>query len=217
MKNLLTKNLGWKAGSLALSSLIWLGLAVDPTAATTATVSVQYRNLPRDLDLSSLSVERVQLEVQGSSNSLKPDNLAGISAVLDMESVKSPGEHTFNFREENIKLPVGVSLIRAVPSQIRLTFEKHMERSVPIVLRYNGAIEGYELVSQRLEPAKLTVQGPESSVERVVSVETDAIQLRPQSGEQVISARAFVGDPRVRFAGDNHVVAHVTLRPVSKE
>jgi len=216
MKSLFTKNLGWKAGSLALSALLWFGLEVDPTAATTATVAVQYRNLPVDLDLASLAVEKVQIEVQGSSTNLSSNNLADINAVLDMKRVTGPGEQTFNVGDD-IRLPVGVRLIRATPSQIRLKFEKHMEREVPIVLRFSGPPDGFEVVSHWMEPKTFTVQGPASSVDKVTSVETDKVELRAGLGEQVVLVRAFVNDPRLRFSGDNHVTAHIKLRPVVKE
>ena len=78
-------NFGWRVLALALAVTIWGMVASEPELSMFATVPVQYRNLPADLDMSSPAAETVTLELRGPSAELQ--GLGGSrspSVVLDM-------------------------------------------------------------------------------------------------------------------------------------
>src|ERR1700720_3763362 len=92
---LLFENLAWKLLALAVAVVIWALVASEPELATFATVRLEYKNLPDDLEISSDPVTSVVLELRGSSGvlrgigeSLRP------AVVLDMAAVQ-PGQRTF--------------------------------------------------------------------------------------------------------------------------
>jgi len=91
-----TQNIGWKLLSLAIALVVWGVVANEPELSTFATVSVEYRNLPDDLEISSDPVSTVKLELRGPSGELRGvgDGGARPEVILDMSTVQ-PGDRTF--------------------------------------------------------------------------------------------------------------------------
>ena len=58
IRELLFENLGWKLLSLAVAVVIWALVASEPELSTFATVRLEYKNLPDELEISSDPVSR---------------------------------------------------------------------------------------------------------------------------------------------------------------
>src|ERR1700682_2453331 len=95
MKAWVTNNFGWKLLSLAIAIILWYTVVGEPELATSLTVPVQYKNNPRDLEISSEVPDRVRLEVRGPSQKLNPSSLSGSAVILDLSTFHQPGEQTF--------------------------------------------------------------------------------------------------------------------------
>ena len=212
MIRLLLDNLGWKLLSLALAVLIWLTFASAPEVATSVAVPVEFQRIPGGLDIVSDLPERVRLQVQGAASKLEPAVLSSIAVVLDLRDVQSPGQRTFTIDHQNVRLPLGVRLIRAVPGQLRVEFEQRVSREVPVRVRFSGLpATGYRVGYFEARPAKLTVLGPESRVQQVEYAETDPVRPVPKAGAAEYRTNAFVREPQVRFAAPPVVRVRVVL------
>jgi len=64
-------NLWWKLLSLAIAVVLWALVASEPELYEFATVRLEYRNLPDDLEISSDPVSSVSLELRGPSGELR--------------------------------------------------------------------------------------------------------------------------------------------------
>src|SRR6266699_2472467 len=132
IRGLLFANLAWKLLALAAAVVIWALVASEPELATFATVRLEYKNLPDDLEISSEPMTSVVLELRGPSGELRGiGETMRPAVVLDMASVQ-PGERTFMVGDGNVKLAGGVSLVRSIPSEVRFTFEERGIRYVPV-------------------------------------------------------------------------------------
>ena len=212
----LTQNLGWKLLALLCASVLWFVIVRDPELVTTVSAPVLFRGMPKNLEINSELVHRVQLEIRGASGRLTPANLSKAAVILDLGNVNQPGDRTYNIEASNVSLPSGVVFTGAVPSQIRLHFERRISRRVPVRVRYsNPPPEGYRLVNQTVTPDKLPIVGPESNVEQVGFVDTDSIDLSHVVGPARFRVNTFVPDPRVRFEGNPQVTVQVTVQKVS--
>jgi hypothetical protein len=197
----LTKNLGWKFLSLALAVLLWYAIVGEPELATSVAAPILFRNIPADLEISSDVPDRIHLEVRGPSGKLRAANLADMSVVLDLASVRQPGERTFTIQQWNVSLPRGVVLSRAVPAQIRARFENSVSREVPVRTRYTAQVPaGYRIAHQQMEPPTVRIVGPESRVAHVEAVQTDPIDLSGVVGESWFEVHLYVTEPQVRLA-----------------
>jgi YbbR domain-containing protein len=210
----LTKNLGWRILSLLLAVFIWMNVATEPEMATILSVPVQYRDAGNQLEISSPLVDRVELEARGPSGRLRDLSTSRTSVILDFGPVAEPGERTFTITRESTNLPRNVELLRATPAQIRVTFERRQRRTVPVHVRFAGELpHGQHMAGYDTEPKMFEILGPESQVNHVHEVETDAIDLGSiDSRKPVVRAAAFISEPKVRFAGPPEVTVKIAIQ-----
>lgn len=213
MIDLVTRHWRWKLISFALSLMLWLSSVGEPETSTSLSVPVQYQNAPRHLEISSAMIDRVRLEVHGPQSKLKQSYMADVAAVVDLAGVNRPGERTFPLDGAQIALPPGVQVERVMPPQVRLRFEKRLTRQLPVQVRVaDQPPAGYEVVSLRVVPQYVTVEGPESRVQEVTVAETDALDLSAVTERDEIPAHASLEDPQVRFVGSSRVLVHVDVK-----
>src|SRR5207248_1852412 len=134
----LTHNFGWKLLSLMAAFLIWWYIANDPDLATFLSAPVQFRNYPKDLEISSAIISTVDVEARGPAGQLRDLRTAHLSAVIDFSAVKTPGERTFTLTSKEVQLPRGVELVRTVPAQLRFTFEQRATRELTVDVARTG-------------------------------------------------------------------------------
>jgi YbbR domain-containing protein len=218
MKRILTENAGWKLLSLLLATALWAFVGHDAETATSVAARVQYKNLADDLDISSGLPTEVTLELRGPSRRLQQDNLAAVSVVLNFVHVDGPGERTFNITANSTNLPLGVAFSRAIPAQIRLRFDHILTRDVPVEARYSGAPPaGYEFLRAELRPPTLRVNGPESHVTAVTTLQTDPIDLTGIVGERSGQIHVWTGDPQVQPAAQNTITYKVIVQKTNQK
>jgi len=215
VRALLLENFAWKLISLAIAVVIWALVASEPELTTLATVRVEYKNLPDDLEISSATVDAIRLELRGPSGELRSVGETGGShpaVILDMSSIQ-PGEHTFSIGSGNIKLPRGVQLVRAIPAEVRFDFERRLVRSVPVVVRFSGEGQnGYVVASKTVDPEELRIVGPASRVARANAAVTDPVDVSSVVGTSEFRVNAFIEDPYVRFESSPQVRVTVTMK-----
>ena len=175
------------------------------------------KNLPRDLETRRLaSPNRVQL---GSPRPVREDSprsaLADAAVLVDLSHMNIPGERTFTSRDASINLPTGVDLLRAVPSQLRLRFERLLAGTVPCrsALSRNRA-PATSSPSSRSHPDHLRIQrsGKPRSADR--SAQTDPIDFSSAVGRAEFRVHAYVSDPQVRFEGSPMVTVTVEVEKI---
>ena len=208
MTPLLTENLVWKIAAVIIAASLWYGFVGETELATSVPVAVQFRNVPANLEITSDQIDRAFLRLRGPATRLTPGSLSELRVRFDLAQIHNPGEHTFTLNPENLQLPAGVSLVRVVPSQVRLTFEKRATREVPIEVRYSGPPpRGYRVTGQHIFPQTARIVGPESRVEHLHSAQTDAIDLSSTVSNSEFRVPAFLTDPHLRFEGDPPMVS----------
>lgn len=196
----LISNFGWKVLAIGSAILLWSLFVAQTEIATSIPVVVQYRNIPSDLEITADPPERLLLKLRGPVSRLSASQLSGTILLFDLKDISTAGEQTITIGERELGLPAGVELVRVVPSQVRLTFERRAEKIVPVEVRYSGPPpRGYRIVSQNVFPQSVKVIGPEAIVERLESVPTDAINLSTTVGDAEFRVPVYTTDPHLRF------------------
>jgi len=212
MRRALLEKVAWPLLALAGSFALWLVFTASPDVVTSISAPIEYQNMPPDLESTSELPRRVSLEIRGPAGRLHEADLTNRHVVLNLESVVRPGERTFTIEQRNIDLPLGLSLVRAIPAQVRLTFERTVSASVPVRVRIGVAPpDGYHVASQKVLPNTVRIAGPESRVRQVGSVDADAIDLSRTVGKARFQVHAFVPDPQVRVVSSPQVEVTVSL------
>ena len=212
-RHVLTRNLGLKLLSLAGGATLWMYVSMQPEMERVVDIPVQYVNVPASLELNPDQVERVTVILAGPRDRLEELSPSTLPVAVDLSTVNTPGEHTFNVQDLRFGLPLGVRVIKAVPSQLRLLLEKQARRQVSVVPRFVGDYQaGYTLQSYAVDPPQLVIVGPESRMALVDQVTTDPIDLSGEIGTKNFQATAYLPDPYLRFEGGSTVTVEVNVR-----
>jgi hypothetical protein len=214
MVGLIFENFFLKLLSIAIAVLIWGLVASEPEVAQFASVPLQYKNLPDDLEISSEPVTVARLELRGPESVLRSIGQEGgfrPGIVLDMSGVRA-GERTVPIGDANVRLSRGIRLVRSIPSSVQFTFEERGRKSVPVAVRFGEAPAGYAIHRYSVTPREMPIIGPSSRVERIDRVTTDPIDLFGVVGKAEFRVSTFVNDPYVRFASAPHVTVEVRMK-----
>ncbi len=215
MIGLITHNYQWKVLSLLIALGLWSVVVREPELVTSHSVPVFFKDLPKDLEIGSEVVDRVHIEIRGPSGKLSPSSLADTAVVLDLSGVRTPGERTFTVSDSSLNLPRGVTFLRAVPSQLRLRFDRILSKDVPVQVRIaTPQPAGYTLIDQDIHPANLRITGPELRVRAITAAQTDPIDLSGVISNAEFHVHAYVSDPQVRFEGPSLVTLRVQVEKI---
>ncbi len=209
-------NLHWKLLSLLIALGLWFVVVREPELVTSQSVPIFYKDLPKELEIASDGPDRVHVEIRGPASRLTPASLADTAVVFDLKPVQTAGERTFTVSYSSLNLPRGVTFLRAVPSQLRVTFDRVASKEVPLQIRISvPQPAGYRIVGQEVSPGKLKIAGPENRVERVEFAQTDSIDLSGVVSRADFRVHAFVSDPQVRFDGPSIVTVRVKVEKIN--
>ena len=212
MKSFFTENIGLKVVSLMVAVFVWLNIASEPELATILSAPVEYKNYPKDLEISSNIVESVDVEARGPSGRLTDLSSARISAVVDFSSVKAPGERTFTLTSAQLNLPRGIDLIRIIPAQLRFRFEHRASKVLQVQVPFSGTIPaGVSIASTQIIPPTLTITGPESRVAAVPRAVSDPVDLGQITADTQQKVSVYIAEPEVRFMTTPQVTVKIRV------
>jgi len=215
LKTLVTHNLGLKALALLAAIGLWFNIASEPELATIVEVPVDYKNFPKDLVISSNIVDSVSVEARGPASRLREMQQTRVAAVIDFASVRAPGERTFTLTGNELRPPRGVTLVRAIPEQLRFRFERQTRGKLPVEVVYSGALPGGMKVGRvTVSPAELEIMGPESRVSAARKALTDPFDLSRVASiltEQSQELSTYIGDSELRFVSVPRVTVKIHL------
>ena len=205
-------NLLLKAVSLVLAGFLWMEIAGGKTSEVGLTVPVALQNIPKDIELVGDSVNEVELRLRASPSIVQALDAASVRAEVDLSAVQ-PGEWLVHLTSEAITKPFGVEVVKIQPSQLTLTFERTLQKVIPVHPRVSGIPgAGYEVESVRSVPGDIHIAGPRSRVERVDHAYTEPVQI----AGTVFSVSGDVGigvdDPLLRLQAESRARVTVQIR-----
>jgi len=213
----LTHNFVWKLASLVLAIALWFAVAGEPELVAIQPVPVLYRNLPNTLLLLSDAPDQVRAELRGPAGKLTRATLSDAFAALDLAGVVSPGDQTFTLAASQFSLPQGVRFVRAVPSQVRLRFDRMITKPVAVELQLKGQPpEGYKVAAESIQPQTLNVSGPESALNTIAVAQTDPVDLSVITQTTEVKVNAFLSEPRAQFESSPVVTVRLTVEKSEK-
>ncbi|HWE51708.1 MAG TPA: CdaR family protein [Bryobacteraceae bacterium] len=215
MKDLLTRNLGLKLVSLIAAFFVWLSVASEPELATIVSVPVEYRNYPKNLDISSDIASTIRVEARGPARQLKTLTDSGVAAVVDFSSVQEPGERTFTLTAADLNLPRGIDLMRTVPAQLRFRFENRTTNKVVVAVPFSGSLPpGFTILVKTVDPPELEIEGPESRVRKAAQLTSDPFDLSRVAGDTTETLSVYAPDAELRILGTPRVKVNIRVQRV---
>lgn len=211
MQRVFLRNLWLKVAGIALALLLWAGISREPVIALAVSVPVEYLNTPEHLVLTSEAAQKVEVQLRG-PESAAHEAARNLHPVIDLSDAK-PGERTYMLRPEEITVPYGVEVVRVLPTQFKLAFERSAEREVPVRARVTGTFAtGIRIGEVKSEPEMVKIIGPEHRVKQVESAMTDPLDATGVVDRLTFTTEAHVSDPLVQVAPNQPVKVTVMMQ-----
>jgi YbbR domain-containing protein len=209
-------NFGLKLLSLVVAVLLWLAVTRDPVAEIALNVPIEFHNAPEHLEISSETIPQVLVRVRGPVREVRDLSPSEVHAIIDLARVQ-PGERTYDLAPKRIRVPDGVEVVQAVPSQIRINFDRRESRQVEVKPRVIGTFaSGYRIEKVVPVPQSVTIVGPAGHVQAVETAITDPVDASGVVGVATFVTHAYVSDPLVRLADPSPIRVTVTTEKHKK-
>lgn len=199
-----------------LAIVLWLWVGAEERSEIIVSVPLEYRNLPRDYELSSKNelLSKVNVWVRGGAATIKNLQAQDISVWLDLNNTR-PGEQIYSLSNENVRVPYGLTVLRISPPQVALTVEEVERRTVPVAPRLEGTLpDGYVVTQKVVTPPQVEIIGPKSAVNSVREAVTDSIDISELNADQVAKVKVGVENSAVRLASSREVTVLLRVSEV---
>jgi YbbR domain-containing protein len=206
-------NLGLKLIALAFAVGLWLVVAREPISEIAVDIPIELQNLPSTLEISSVSIPRAQVRLRGPARVIHQP--FDVRVGIDLRDVQ-PGERTFDLNSQHVHRPRLVEVVQVVPAQVHLVFDTRATRQVEIHPRVVGSFApGYQIDKVTVDPANLTISGPQKRVQAVLEAITDPIDVSGTMDQNTFVSDAYVADPLVQVIDPHPVHVTVVMRKVT--
>src|SRR5215831_17217090 len=211
-KNWITNNWQLKIVSLVLAVMLWMAVANQASSEIGLEVPLEYRNIPRQLEITGDMTNTVQVRLRGSSSLIKDITAKDVSTTIDLGKMTS-GEKVVPLSPQNVQAPFGAEVIRVNPSSVRFTLEMTLTRRVPIKPTITGQpADGWEIGQVLVSPDAIEVEGPESRISTLSSIATVPVRLDRKQSSIDQQVDLDVPDPQIRLQRAPLVNVKVEIR-----
>jgi len=209
LREYVLKNLPFKLVSLAIAVLLWWAVGRDQPIEIPVTVPLEFQHAPANLDINSDDPLQARVTLRGPQRLMQSMNPSQVHAVLDLRGA-APGERTYDLTIQDIHTPPSARVVQIVPSQFHLSFDRSTTRTVPVEPRVIGTLlSGYGIKGVSVDPARVTIVGPQRRVEDMQTAMTDPVDATGVVGSGTFTTHAYVSDPLVRVQTPGPI--HVTV------
>ncbi|MFZ0808594.1 MAG: CdaR family protein [Candidatus Sulfotelmatobacter sp.] len=214
-KRYVLHNFSLKVLSLLLAGGLWFLISPDEQPAEVALrAPIVFQHVPKHLEISSESIPEAQIRVRGPERIVRHLQPNEIQAEIDLSDAQ-PGDRTFDLTSRQVRHPRDVSVVQIVPSQLHLNFDTRLTREIDVHPRVTGTfLKGEQIVRYAADPARVTITGPKSHVEKVDAATTDPVDATGTQGTAAFVTNAYVPDPLVQVVQKTSIRVTVTVQKV---
>jgi len=110
--------------ALVVSFLLWAAYTAEPFVEVGYVVPLEYLNIPTQLELAGEVQTHVRVYVRGRSAVLRRLSPADLAIQVDLTGTV-PGESLVRITSRHIDVPLGLEVVRIIPSEIRVRLMEH--------------------------------------------------------------------------------------------
>lgn len=192
--------------------VFWALITTRQGQIATTTAPVILHGVPESLVLLKTTPEQIEVQLKSLSSLSPPPSKIDLTVELDASEVKE-GVTNVRIRNSDLNLPSGLSVMSIKPSNIRVSAEKKLRKSVPIKATLRGRLpNGLSPTSVTCEPSRIEIEGPSSlvsSVDTVFTEDIDATKLK-KGGEYKTNIRPLQN--QISLSNEGTVTIRVSAR-----
>ena len=212
---LIVRHWGLKVVSLALATLIWIGVASESMSEIVVDVPLEYRNVPLQSEILGDGTNTVEVRLRGPSRLIREIGSADISSTIDAQKLGT-GETEVPLNSQNVSAPVGIEVLGVNPPRIHVTVEPTLTKAVPVAPIISGVpARGFHVAGSSVDPPSVTVQGPASRVQTLQRIQTTTIDVSDKRESIQVTTQLDPDDPyvRIRHIGPVSVKVAISTNP----
>jgi YbbR domain-containing protein len=211
------RHLGLKVLAIALAVVLWLTVAGEQIVERSLRVPLEFRNQHPELVIVGDTPASIEVRVRGSSGILSRLDPGDVIAMIDLIGTR-PGTRLFHLRNDEVRVPYGVSVVQVAPATLSLDVEKVATRTVPVVPATEGdPAPGFVVGRISSEPATVEIAGPESHVRQTAEATTEPVDVEGARERKRDIVTVGVIDSTVRLVHPQRATVIVEIGPAPVE
>ena len=211
LKERMFSNLRPKIITVVLVLVSWLIITARQGGIVTVTAPITFHNLPDGLVFVNSSPEEVEVQVKALSKLIPSPKQLDVVADVDLAKVRE-GSSRLTIRNDDLHVPLGMVVAGIKPSSVRVIAEKKMRKTLRVRVQTTGVLpEGEVLRKIQVEPATVTVEGPESALVSLETVRTEEVDLSEMRRNSSVEKGLVQPAPQVRLVANAPVRVRLVI------
>jgi YbbR domain-containing protein len=203
-----------KLVALLITFALWLGVTGLSTPTTKRfTVPLNF-NVSNNADITNEPIQEVDIVISGDKRRIEQINRSELAASIDLTEVM-PGDRVLSLTPQNVSvapLPLGIKLDEIQPGRIAVRLEAVEEKDVEVRAATTGEpANGFEIYAETINPPKVRVRGPSSSVRTLDHVLTEVIDVAGAQ-QDIVKRQVPVGVSNAKRTSVLNTVVDVAIR-----
>ncbi|OGW23032.1 MAG: hypothetical protein A2077_01855 [Nitrospirae bacterium GWC2_46_6] len=177
MRKKIFGNIGLKILSAALAVTLWFFVTYRGQSEMAVDASLEFKNMPNNLEMLRHNVKRVNLNISGHERILKTLRPMDVRVIVDLADAKK-GEAVYFFDKNNIAVPRTIKVLRIDPAGVKVVLDESASKTVPVKAHISGVPEdGYRIKAIEVKPSSVEVEGARTEVNRISLLRTEQIDI----------------------------------------
>ena len=208
----LTRHWLLKLLSLVIGASLWYFVVGEDQVEMAVTIPIELHNLPADLVIANQYKKDIDVSVRGPRRLIQEMRQQNISRPVDLSKAQ-PGSLVIQNDSDSIRFPQGIAVQRAQPANITLLVDRLVQKEFAITPVTRGKpAAGYVFEEVVLNPAKITVTGPQAYLGGEASLKTHQINLDGLHQSSQFQVHLNLSDALIKLIGETVVQANVVIR-----
>ena len=158
-------------------------------------------------------VRTVNVRLLGNKRAVRQLSADQVSVSVEL-STRQEGSATINLSRDNVLAPNGLEVVSIEPSTIQVQFEREIAQRVPVAPEIIGKpARGLTVGVVEVFPNQVLVSGPESKLQRIVSLSTPPINIEGRTSTLEETVPVLVSDQLIQIVQPSRVTVRIPIQP----
>ena len=201
-----------KLMSLIIGTSLWYFVVGQDQVDMIVTIPLELRNLPADLVIANQYKKDIEVAIRGPRRLIQEMRQQNISRPVDL-SKAAPGPLVVKNDSDSIPFPQGITVQRVQPANITLQVDRLVQKDFTITPVTKGKpAAGFVMESIAVNPAHITVTGPQSVLDRETGLKTAVINLEGLDRSNTFQVHLHLNEALLKLIGETVIEANIFLK-----
>ena len=209
------RNVGLKVVALAMGALLWFTVSGQQAERPVPDVPVVFVNKPDGLELTEPTAF-VDIHVRGLDSQLRTIQARDFEVRVDLTGARL-GNQQIPIRTDQVSAPFGLEVTQVQPGAAMALLEVAGAASMNVVAEVDGTPQqGFVVSETTVEPATVTVLGPQRRISPTSTATTDRVSIEGASSTVTANVKVGVPDAELRLREPTTARVVVKIEPAGE-